>query len=56
MGKCLKITDFENIQKIVSKNYFIFRPFKTFKRKLIKFCEKSKKLRLQKFSELRNKH
>ena len=33
MGNTLKITDFENIENIVSENYFIFRPFELFNRK-----------------------
>ena len=46
MENSLKITDFENIQKIFSKKYFIFRDFETFKRKMIKFCNTFKKRRL----------
>ena len=46
MEKSLKITDFENIENIVSENYFIFRPFELFKRKMIKFYKRIKKRRL----------
>ena len=42
----LNITDFENIENIVSENYFIFRPFELFKRKMIKFYKRIMKRRL----------
>ena len=44
--KSLRIIDFENIKNIVRMNYFIFRPFELFKRKMIKFCKIIKKRRL----------
>ena len=46
MGISLKITDFENIENIVSENYFIFQPFESLKRKIIKFSKRIKKHRL----------
>ena len=49
MGNSLKITDFENIENIVSENYFIFQPFELLKRKMIKFSKRIKKHRLRKF-------
>ena len=42
----LKIRDFENIEKIVGENYFIFQPFELLKRKMIKFSKRTKKRRL----------
>ena len=47
---CFKIKDLENIQKIVSKDCFILRPFETFERKMIKLNKKFKKGRPQKIS------
>ena len=46
MENSLKIIDFENNQNIVCENYFIFRPFELFKRKMIKFHKGIKKRRL----------
>ena len=48
MEYSLKITYLENIQKIVSKNYFIFGLFETFNRKRNIFCKKFRKHRLLK--------
>ena len=46
MENSLKITDFQKIENIVNENYFIFRPFEFFKRKMIKFHKRNKKRRL----------
>ena len=46
MENSLKITDFENIENIVSENYFIFQHFELLRRKMIKFSKRIKKRRL----------